>query len=355
MKNPVYYEYRRSSLFGLILLLLLSCLGAVVHYLRSVDDKVVQTKVQLAAVSNQLDSEFAPVLAFMEATRRAALLKFSLPAELTDSVLPVLQLDSATQQQLPIMNADDASVSAELQMLQRLQPYFELAKDTQPHLVGMYYFSEQGFAYNGQSKWSDYVADQLLKWHNTTKQEPVYERGQIFFTDFLPQQAAVSLPLFFEDRKLGRFVFALALEPMLARMYQQYTHTDFMLLDQSGTVISSATAQPLQSINEHMLQIQRLRTMPWSLASLEQKTSLFAAGIKEFIWHWLSYALLLAVFLLLMQFRFRQRTLSPANRLLIHIERLYNGQAQGVRRVPEGWAEVFDRVSQLTQSKSDLK
>jgi hypothetical protein len=355
MKNPVYHEYRRSTVHGVMLLLLLSGLAAVAHYLRSVDDKVLQTKTQLAAVSNQLDSEFAPILTFMEAVRRAALLKLALPAEPTDGVLQVLQLDNALEQQRPIMHAENDTVSAELQMLQRLQTYFELARETQPYLLGMYYLSEQGFAYNGQSKWSDYIADHLIQWHSTITQEPGYERGQIFFATFLPQQAAVVLPLYFGDEKLGRFVFAVSLQPMLNSIYQQHSSTDFMLLDQSGAVISSSAPRPLQSINEHMLQIQRLRTMPWSLALLAQKTSLFAAGIADFVWHWFSYALLLALFLLAMQFRYRRRTLSPANRLLIHVERLSQGQVQGVRHVPEGWAEVFDRISELAQSHSHSK
>ena len=75
MKNPLYIEYRRSTLLGIILVLLLSALGAVVHYVRSLDDNVVQTKFRLSTVGNQLDSEFTPVLAFMEAVRRASLLK----------------------------------------------------------------------------------------------------------------------------------------------------------------------------------------------------------------------------------------------------------------------------------------
>ena len=221
--------------------------------------------------------------------------------------------------------------------------------ETQPHLVGMYYFSEQGFAFNGQMKWSDYIVDHLLLWYQKNMPEPAYERGQIFFSEFLPQQAAVMLPLYAEDKKLGHFVFALALEPLLAPVYQQHSDADFVLLDQSGQLINSSLAQPPQDIDQHVLQIQRLNTMPWSLGLLEQKTSLFAAGLKEFIWHWLSYAMLLGLMLLAMQYRYRRRTLSPMNRLLIHIRRLNSGQSHGVRHVPAGWDEVFDKTFELTQ------
>ena len=354
MKNPLYYEYRRSTTLGLLLVLLLSGAGALVHYLRSLDHNVVQSKHRLATVSRQLDSQFAPVLAFMESIRRSALVKIALPAEHSDSRLALLQLDDGQTAQTPVV-AEDGSVNAELQMLQRLQPLFELAQDALPHLVGVYYLSEQGFAYNGLPKWPDYIADQLLQWHQHYEPEPGYERGQLFYAEFLPQQAAVMLPLYVADKKLGRFVFALSLPPMLDAMYRQYPDAEFLLLDQSGEVISSSSAKTVQSVNQHMLQVQRLDTMPWSLALLEQKTSLFAAGGREFIWHWCSYALLLALLLLAMQWRYRRRTLSPAKRLLVHIDRLHDGQAQGVRHVPSGWHEVFDRISQLAPGRSSSK
>lgn len=350
MKNPVYIEYRRSTVLGVILLLLLSAFGAAAHYIRSLDDKVLQTKVRLAAVGSQLDSEFTPVLAFMEAVRRASLLKMALPAPDTAASLLLLQLNNGQSDMVTLTGSDD--VDAEQLMLLRLQPYFELAQETQPHLVGMYYFSERGFAYNGQAKWSDYIVDHLLQWYQQNMPEPAYERGQIFFSQFLPQQAAVMLPLYAEDKKLGHFVFALALEPLLAPVYQQHKDAEFVLLDQSGQLINSSMAQPPASIDQHVLQIQRLNTMPWSLGLLEQKTSLFAAGIKEFVWYWFSYALLLALFLLGMQYRYRLRTLAPANRLLVHIERLSQGRSQGVRHIPYGWNEVFDRISRLKQPPS---
>jgi len=349
MNNPIYNEYRRSSLFGALLVIALAALGALVHYLRSVDDNVLQRQARLTAVSNQLDSEFAPVLAFMQAVRQAANIKLAIPVAPIDDSLLLLNIADATTSQQPIM-ADGGMINPELLMLKRLQPYFELVIDTQPHLVGMYYFSEQGFIYNGLPKWSDYVVDQLLLWQKQA-QDQGFERDQIFYAEFLPDQAAVMLPLYFEDKRLGSFVFAVALEPMLAPMYKQYKNTEFMLLDQTGKIISSSTARQVQSINEHLLQVQRLNSMPWSLALLEQKTSLFAAGVKEFVWHWFSYAILLGMMLLAMQYRYRRRTLSPMSRLLIHIKRLHSGQSHGVRHVPVGWDEVFDKTFELTQKQ----
>ena len=347
MKNPIYIEYRRSTVLGVVLVLLLSAFGAVVHYIRSLDENVVLTKMRLNAVGNQLDSEFASVLAYMEAVRRASLLKMTLPELDTDVPLQLLRLDNGQDEQVTV-RADGGDIDTERLMLLRLQPYFELARETQPHLVGMYYFSEQGFAFNGQMKWSDYVVDHLLSWYQKHMPEPAYERGQVFFTEFLPQQAAVMLPLYADDKKLGRFVFALALEPMLAPVYQQHSDVDFVLLDQSGQLINSSVAQLPDDIDEHVLQVQRLNTLPWSLGLLEQKTSLFASGLKEFVWHWFSYALLLGMLLVAMLYRYKLRTLTAFNRLIVHVDRLSQGR-QGVRRIPFGWNDVFERISRLKQ------
>lgn len=348
MHNPSYTEYRRTGLLGLILVILLSTCAATLHYLRSVDDKVLQTRARLAAVSTQLDSQFAPVLAYSEAVIRAAQLKLALPAlETADSIL-LLDLDTEQTRQLPL-SSDDNTLTAELQMLQRLQPYFDMAAEALPSVVGVYYLSERGLAYNGQPKWSDYIADHLLQWYKSTAKEHDYDRGMAFYAEFMPQQAAVLLPLYADERRVGSFLFALTLEPMLAPMYKQHTDIDFILLDQAGNLISYSTAQPPQSTTEHMLQIQRLNTMPWSLALLEQKTSLFAAGLKDFLWHWCSYALLLGILLLALQYRFRRRTLSAVHRLTVHVERLANGQSHGVRHVPTGWQDIFDHICQLQQ------
>lgn len=344
MINPVYYEYRRSTLLGVILVLLLSLAGAVVHYLRSVDDRVARSQQQLQALSVQLDAEFSPVLVFAEAVRRTALTKLALPAPDTATELTVLQLNSVQSETLS--TAEDV----ELQMLSRLWPYFELAQQAQSHLTGMYYVSEQGFAVNGQTRWPDYVADQLVDWLNRQTPEASYQRDISYHSAFLPEQAALTLPLYADDIKLGKFVFSVSLKTLLAPL-QQINAANVVLLDTSGEVIHSASALSANMVTDHMLQVQRLNAMPWSVALLEAKGSVFAAGFKEFIWHWLAYAVLLSCLLAAMQYRYRRRTLSPFNRLQVHVERLLKGQEHGVRHVPQGqgWRELFDRILQLSE------
>lgn len=351
MKTPVYTEYKRSSLLGGLLVLALSLIGATAHYLLTIDNKVEHSKTQLNNAAQQLDSTLLPLMGFAEALRRNAQVKLQLPAIQSDDNVPVLSVAKAETEQLSLYN-ENAALNMELQMLLRLQPYFELAGETQPVVKGLYYFSEHGFAYNGAAKWPDYLAEQLSKWWQDTAQTLNFERDIVFYSHFSPQQAAMMVPLSYQDKKLGSFLYIVATDALLAPVHSQYPQLDFMLLDQSGELVGGAgNIKRPQRADEHMLQIQRLGNTPWSLAVLEHKTNVFAAGMQTFFWHWLGYLLLLSMLLAALQLRYKKRTLSAVNRLIVHIDRLAAGQPHGVRHIPQGWAEVFDKVYQLHDSK----
>lgn len=354
MKNPVFAEYQRARLFGIVLVIALSCFAALVHYWRSVEDNVAQSKARLNLVAMQLDSQLLPLQAYIGALQRAALMKLQLPPMQEAQSIALLSFNTLeTSQQAAV--ADNDIQTAELQMLLRLQPYFDVVNDTQPFIKGIYYLSEQGFGYNGQHRWSDYIAEQVSAWRDGTSNEISFDRNTVFYPTFVQEQAALMLPLYQDDKKLGRFLFAIDLQQLLTPLYQLHADADFMLLDQSGNIISGSSSRQLQSIDQHLLQVQRLNSAPWSLAVLKPKTSLFAVGFAAFLWHWFLYALLLGTLLLAMQYRFKRRTLSPTNRLLLHIERLLKGEAHGVRHIPMGWQEVFDKVFQLSKNDTSSK
>jgi len=351
MNNPAYTEYKRSSLLGALLVLALSLLGATAHYLLTIDNKVIHSKGLLDNAAQQLDSTLLPLMGFAEALRRNAQVKLQLPAIQNDDSLPVLSFNTTDTEPLPLYS-ENAALNLELQMLLRLQPYFELAGETQPLVKGLYYVSEQGFAYNGTAKWPDYLAEQLVKWQQDMARTISFERDLVFYSYFSPQQAVMLVPLSYQDKKLGSFLYIVATDNLLATVHNQYPQLDFMLLDQSGELVGGAgNIQRPQRADEHMLQVQRLSSTPWSLAVLERKTNVFAAGLQTFFWHWLGYLLLLGALLLALQLRYKKRTVSAVGRLIVHIDRLSAGKPHGVRHIPQGWAGVFDKVYQLHDSK----
>lgn len=348
MKNPVYVEYQRVKLIASVLIVTLSLLGAFSHYLRAVDDSVIQTKLRLNSASSQLDDKFSALLAYATALQKSAQLKLLLPTIADDITMPLLSFTEADTIKVSMLDTQH-KLHAELNMLQRLQPYFDLVTEVQPFISNIYYVSEQGYAYNGLPRWPDYIAEQLMSWQSNSNDESSFSQETLFYPDFMQQQALLQVPLYENNKKIGRFLFALDLKQLLKPVYALYADTDLMLLDQAGSLIPESTSRKLPQIDQHLLHVQRLNNTPWSLAVLEPKLSLFTSGIKVFSLHFISYLVLLSIFFVLMQYRFKRRVLSPVNRLFIHIERLAKNDINGVRRVPLGWNDIFDKVYRLAQ------
>jgi hypothetical protein len=354
MKNPVYIEYQRARIIGIILIVVLSVLGAFAHYLKAVDNSVTETKMRLNSATGQLDNKFNAVLAYAFALQRNAQLKLLLPTTDTETSLSLLSFADAETVTIALTD-DTHPLAAEINMLQYLQPYFDLVTEVQPFVTHIYYVSEQGYAYNGLTRWPDYIVEQLLDWQNRINQGTNFNRETTFYPNFLQQKAVLQVPLYENEKKLGRFLFALDLEQLLKPVYALYPNTDLMLLDQSGDLIANSTSRNLPQIDQHLLHVQRLTSTPWSLAILEPKTSLFTSGFKMFIWHFLTYFVLLSSLFFLMHYRFKRRVLSPVSRLLIHVERLSKSDVRGVRRIPLGWNDVFDKVYRLTQQNKPVE
>ncbi|WP_333607934.1 cache domain-containing protein [Arsukibacterium sp.] len=355
MLIPAYSDYRRTLKMGHILIFCLSLLAALVHYVLGLDNRLAQSRLQLSMLSMQLDSQFAPIVNYGQMMQNVARLKWQLAqdsAAQTEATLPILRLAKQDLVSQPLADSElTAMQRAELAMLQQLAPYFELAANSQPFVTGLYYVSEQGFAFHGQAKWSDYVAESLARWTESSK-EKTYDRHQTFYANFLPEQSALSQPLFIDERKVGRFILAVQLDPMLAALQKIQTDTQFMLLDQTGELVASSHSRHTLQLDKHLLQVQRLNSAPWSLAVLERKQTLLTSGASRFIAVWLSYWVLLLVMLLLWQMRHRQKVLSPLHRLTLHVERLAEAKT-GVRHIPRGWESLFTKINELTKRESE--
>ncbi len=345
MSSPAYAVYRRTVRFSLVVIAALSFSVAFVQFLLQFNTSLQQNRQQPQMFAQQMDAQVEPVLQFSQAVNARGTVGMQMAV--TDSTqLPLLSLTT-----LDIVFHDlypeNQQVSPELQMLLQLQPYFDIAPASITPLKSLFYISEQGFAYNGQSKWSDYVVEHLVQWlQRYQRSENGYDRNPVFYKDFILEQAAMSVPFYVNERKIGRFVFALELAPLLANLEKNNPDRYFLLLDQAGNVIASSTYINGDNLEQYQLQIQRLTGIPWSLALIDKRGSLFYAGIGRFILHWLSYAGVLLALAWLLARRYKRKIMGPLQRLSTHIDRVQNGQA-GVRRVPDGWQDLFARVSQL--------
>lgn len=345
MSSPAYTVYNRTVKFSFLVILLLSFIAAFIQFLIQFNASKHNNQQQLEMFAQQMDAQLTPVLQFAEAvtTRAQLAIQLAPPAENQIPVLSLTTGDLILQQ----LATDGAPLSQELQMLVQLQPYFDIAPASISPLKDLYYISEQGYAYNGQHKWSDYVIEQLADWlQRYQRSENGYDRNPVFYKDFILEQAAMSVPFYVNERKTGRFVLALELAPLLANLEKHNPERYFFLLDQAGNLISSSKFINGDNLDQYQLQIQRLAGLPWSLALIDKRGSVLKAGLRSFLLHWFSYAGVLLLLAWLLARRYKRKIMGPLQRLSIHIDRLANEQA-GVRRIPDGWQDLFERVSEL--------
>ncbi|WP_019675087.1 hypothetical protein [Arsukibacterium perlucidum] len=345
MSSPAYVVYNRTVRFSLLIILLLSFTAAFVQFLLQFNASLKHNQRQLEMFAQQIDAQVNPVLQFAEAVKTRAQLGMQL-ADPAAGQIAVMSL-TTTDVMLQELSADSAPHNQELQMLLQLQPYFDIAPASIAPLKNLYYLSEQGFAFNGQRKWSDYIVEQLIAWlQRHQRSENNYDRNPVFYKDFILEQAAMSVPFYVNERKIGRFVLALELAPLLANLEKHNPDRYFLLLDQAGNVIASSKFINSDNLEQYQLQIQRLAGLPWSVALIDKRSSVFNAGLGSFMLYWLSYAGVLLALAWILARRYKRKIMGPLQRLSIHIDRLANDQA-GVRRVPDGWQDLFERVSQL--------
>jgi hypothetical protein len=345
MTSPAFAVYNRTVKFSLVVILALSFSVAFVHFLLQFNSSVQQNRRQLEMFAQQMDAQVEPVLQFAQAvkTRGQRGMQLAVADDNQLALLSLTTLDVTLHQ----LSEVDQPVDPELQMLLQLQPYFDIAPASIAPLKSLFYISEQGFAYNGQHKWSDYIVEHLVQWLALNQRsENGYDRNPVFYKHFILEHAAMSVPFYVNERKVGRFVLALELAPLLANLEKNNPDRYFLLLDQAGEVIASSTFINGDNLEQYQLQIQRLSGIPWSLALIDKRGSLFYAGIGSFILYWFSYAGVLLILCWLLARRYKRRIMGPLQRLSTHIDRLSHGQA-GVRRIPDGWQDLFERVSQL--------
>jgi len=345
MSSPAYIVYDRTVKFSLLVILLLSFVAAFVQFLLQFSASQHNNQQQLKMFAQQMDAQITPVLQFAQAVTTRGQLAVQLAAS-EEEKIPLLSLttgDVIVQQ----LAADSAPTNQEMQMLLQLQPYFDIAPASIAPLKNLYYLSEQGYAYNGQHKWSDYVVEQLTAWlQRYQRLENGYDRNPVFYKDFILEQAAMSVPFYVNERKIGRFVLALELAPLLVNLEKNNPDRYFLLLDQAGNVVASSKFINGDNLEQYQLQIQRLTGLPWSLGLIDKRSAVFHAGLGSFVLHWLSYAGVLFLLAWLLARRYKRKIIGPLQRLSIHIDRLANDQA-GVRRIPDGWQSLFEKISRL--------
>jgi len=342
MQNPAFIEYYRTRKLAAVFVILLSLFAAFIHFLLTVDNRLQQTEHRLQYKSTQLDSQLTPILQFSDWLSRLAL---SGQASWQTAVPLTLYNNAGITLSLGQLRSTSAAIDAELALLQHLTLAFSAVQILQPAVERIVYVSEQDFLYISPEQFSLLQLQALSPWFVRRDKKSWQENVEFQTTVLENNKVALSRRIKHASGKAGYILFVLDVPLFLQPLQKQTPNADFLLLNDSGQLLGS-TGKADTVPEELVLQLQRIGKQPFSLVMLEHRGGLFNEGLSSFIVYWLSYLLVLVLAVSAFLYRFKQKIVSPIGRLTIHVERMLREQG-GVRHIPSGWEEMFDKIGRL--------
>lgn len=342
MQNPAFIEYYRTRKLAAVFVIFLSLLAAFVHFLMTVDNRLQQTDQRLQYKAAQLDSQLTPLLQFSD---WLSILALSGQAEWQTSVPLTLYNHAGTALSLEQLQLTATSVDAEVRMLQHLALAFSAVQILLPAAERIVYVSEQDFLYISPEQFSLLQLQALSPWFAKRDKGSWQENVDLQTTALENNKLVLSRRIKHASGNIGYILFVLDVSLLLQSLQKQTPTADFLLLDDSGQLLGG-TSKAGTVPEELLLQLQRIGKQPFSLVMLEHRGGLFNEGLSSFIVYWLSYLLVLAVAVAAFLYRLKQKIVSPVGRLTIHVERMLREQG-GVRHIPSGWEEMFDKIGRL--------
>lgn len=340
MQNPILSEYQRTRRLGAFFVLLLSFAAATVHFLLTLEQRMELQSQRLAIKALHLDAQLLPLQKFADSMQQQALLEQA--DSLSGFNSPLYTLDGQTPDIASLRSAQRLS-NNELHFLSRSEAALNAARTLYPWLDRVLYWSDQDLVYLTPQQLSLLQIQTLQPWLEQQRKVPVAEQAGLSHLE--TNKILLSRRLRFADGHGGWLIFVIDSAVLLEPFQKLLPGTDFFLLDEHGKLLGNGQT-PLRDLEQRVLQLQRIGKQPLSLVMLEQRQSLFGAGLLALLTFWLGYLLVLSLALWAFLYRYRQKTLQPVKRLTIHIERLLRDQG-GVRHIPRGWEELFDKINRL--------
>lgn len=353
--NPLHLEYKRSQRIALLLVLLLALSAAAVDYFWGLQQRLSQRQAMLYSATEDLEHQLTPMLELLQLLQQEAeqQLALDIPASPTRP-LPGIQwsLDKTQTQQLS---------TAELHMLQQLQPLLLFSQRSVAGVKQLNYLSANGVWYQPQTQ-QRAVAEPLsaLYWPKFQPQlRATMPQTTLHKLQTQPASYVLSLAIFRQQQLQGELLLEVDLPLLLQKTARAQQGAQLQLFNESGDLLLAVSngevfttpAQP--QLMHHSDQLKMLAVLPLSLHIEAEQYRTFSAEMIDFIVHFSLFLLVLLVLLAYCRRRYRAKVLSPFQRLLVHIDRLVRGDAQGVRNVPADWQPLFRQVAQLKPEQHD--
>lgn len=336
MQNPATADFQRSYRLALLFILLLSIAAAFVQFFLTLEQRLSRQAKQLELKAVQLDQQLTPLLKLTEWLQLQALVDSTVEHPLS------LILYNPSGQLLTDAESAPSISAAERQFLQANQAVFISSRLLYPWLERVVYLSDRGAIYLLPHQLSALQIQGLSPWLTAAAQAES-KTAQVIKSE--ENKLLFSYPLRFANGETGRLLLLIDIKALLLPLQKVTPDADFLLLDESGQLLGGTLANG-NSFDEHLLQLQRIGQQPLSLVMLEQRHGLLSEGVSGFLTYWLGYLLVLVIACMVFFYRYKQKVLQPLRRLVIHIERLTRDQG-GVRHIPGGWEEIFDKISRL--------
>lgn len=335
MQNPATSDFQRNLRIALVFILMLSVGAAFIHFLLTLDQRMTRQAKQLELKALQLDIQLAPLLKLGEWLQQQALSH--------SPIIPALPLTLYNRDGQTLTEADaQQRVSVvERSFLQANTGAFNASRLLYPWLERVLYTSDSGFIYLQPQQLSLLQIQALSPWLAGN----LSADNKVALSKSDDNKLIFSTPLKFTSGETGRLLFVVDIPALLQPLQKVTPEADFLLLDESGQILGGTVAASSQ-LEQRLLQLQRIGQQPLSLVMLEQRHGLISEGMAGFLGYWFGYLFVLAAALLAFFYRYKQKVLQPLQRLGIHIERLARNQG-GVRHIPGGWEEMFDKITRL--------
>lgn len=353
--NPLHLEYKKAQRTTLLLVLLLALSAAAIDYFWTLQQRLSQRQAMLHSATEDLEHQLIPMLELLKFLHQDA------EQQLT------LATDAHTEQPLVGLSWQVAKTSqgqlstAEVAMLQQLQPLLQLSQRTVVGVKQLSYLSAAGVWYQPQAQASP-SAEQLSKqyWQQYEKQQrltmPVIALKKINTT---PASYLLSIGVFRQQQLIGELLLDVDLPAILHKTAKAQQDAQLQLFDEGGNIVLAVAKGELlatesyDALIHHSDQLKMLSSLPLSLHIALDHHKIFSTEVIDFVVHFFLFLLALLLLLAYCRRRYRVKVLSPFQRLLVHIERLLRGDAQGVRNVPTDWQPLFRQVEQLKPHEAD--
>ena len=335
MQNPATSDFQRNLRIALVFILLLSVGAAFIHFLLTLDQRMTRQAKQLELKALQLDIQLAPLLKLSEWLQQQA--------QSHSPIIPALPLTLYNRdgQTLTEDDMQQGVSTVERSFLQVNTGAFNASRLLYPWLERVLYTSDGGFIYLQPQQLSLLQIQALSPWLAGN----VSADNKVALSKSDDNKLIFSTPMKFTSGETGRLLFVVDIPALLLPLQKVTPEADFLLLDESGQILGGTVAASSQ-LEQRLLQLQRIGQQPLSLVMLEQRHGLISEGMAGFLGYWFGYLFVLAAALLAFFYRYKQKVLQPLQRLGIHIERLARNQG-GVRHIPGGWEEMFDKITRL--------